>query len=439
MSSSPRNVIILGAAGRDFHDFNVFWRDREEYRVVAFTAAQIPDIDGRTYPPELTGPRYPDGIPIYAEEHLPRLIRENHVELCSLAYSDLKHLDVMHKASLVMACGANFMLLGSDATMVASSKPVIAVCAVRTGCGKSQTSRAVVKTLKELGKKVAAVRHPMPYGDLRKQVCMRFATLEDMDRHDCTIEEREEFEPHIRAGNVVYCGIDYERILREAEQEADVILWDGGNNDLPFYKPDLFICVTDPHRPGHELSYYPGETNLRMADVLIVNKMDTASPESIDVVLSNIAAVNPKATVIHANSPLTVEGSQQISGKRVLVVEDGPTVTHGEMPYGAGHVAARKFGAAAIVDPRPTAVGSIRDTFAKYPHCKDVLPAMGYGDKQMRELEQTINAAECDLVLIGTPIDLGRMLTLNKPALRVIYELEEREPGQLRKAIRGVL
>ncbi len=434
-----RKVIIMGAAGRDFHDFNTYWRDHPHYEVVAFTAAQIPDIHDRVYPPELAGPRYPGGIPIYAEEQMSDLIARLGAELVAIAYSDLPHEEVMHKAALVTAAGADFCMLGHRHTMLRSSRPVIAVCAVRTGCGKSQTSRAVVRILKRLGKKVAAVRHPMPYGDLRKQVCQRFATLEDLDLHECTIEEREEFEPHITAGNVIFAGIDYQRILSAAEAEADVILWDGGNNDMPFFKPNLFITVVDPHRPGHERRYYPGETNLRMADLVIVNKVDTARPDDTELVLANIQAVNPRATVVQANSPVTVGDPEAIRGRRVLVVEDGPTLTHGEMKYGAGHIAARKFGADAICDPRPYAVGSIRTTFANYPHVTDVLPAMGYGERQMRELEQTINAVPCDLVLIGTPIDLGRLLRINKPALRVRYELEERQPGQLEEAIRKVV
>ncbi|MGD8450705.1 MAG: cyclic 2,3-diphosphoglycerate synthase [Phycisphaerae bacterium] len=439
MSVDPRKVIILGAAGRDFHDFNTYWRDNPAYEVVAFTATQIPDIEGRVYPPVLSGPRYPKGIPIYAEEELPKLIEQTGADLCTIAYSDLPHAVVMHKASLVNACGADFMILGHRHTMLKSNKPVIAVCAVRTGCGKSQTSRAVVSILKKLGKKVAAVRHPMPYGDLAKQVCQRFATLEDMDKHECTIEEREEYEPHIATGNVVFAGVDYAKILAAAEAEADVVLWDGGNNDMSFYKPDLYITVVDPHRPGHERAYYPGETNLHMADVIVVNKVGTARPEDVQTVLKNIAEVNPQATVIQANSPVTVSDPSQIKGKRVLVVEDGPTLTHGEMKYGAGHVAARQFGAAKIVDPRSVAVGSIRNTFAKYTHVSEVLPAMGYGDTQVKELEQTINAVDCDLVLIGTPIDLGRMLKINKPTMRVLYELEERQPGQLEAAIRKVV
>ncbi|MFH1748125.1 MAG: cyclic 2,3-diphosphoglycerate synthase [Planctomycetota bacterium] len=439
MSSETRKVIIMGAAGRDFHDFNTYWRDNPAFEVVAFTATQIPDIEGRVYPPVLSGQRYPQGVPIFAEEELPALIEKHGVDLCAIAYSDLPHEVVMHKAALVNACGADFVMLGHRHTMIKSNKPVIAVCAVRTGCGKSQTSRAVVTILKKLGKKVAAIRHPMPYGDLSKQICQRFAKLSDLDKHDCTIEEREEYEPHIAAGNVVYAGVDYGRILAEAEKEADVILWDGGNNDMSFYKPDLYITVVDPHRPGHERRYYPGETNLHMADVIVVNKMSTAEAADIEVVLKNIAEVNPGATVIKANSPVTVERPELLKGKRVLVVEDGPTLTHGEMKYGAGHVAARQCGAAAIVDPRPVAVGSIKETFAKYTHVSEVLPAMGYGDKQMQELQETINAVDCDAVVIGTPIDLGRMLKINKPATRVLYELEEQQPGQLEAAIRKIL
>ncbi len=439
MSSEKRRVIILGAAGRDFHDFNTFWKDRSDCEVVAFTATQIPDIEGRVYPPVLSGPKYPQGIPIYAESELPDLIRRLDADLCAMAYSDQPHEAVMHKGALVNACGADFIMLGHRHTMLKSNKPVIAVCAVRTGSGKSQTSRAVVRILKKLGKKVAAIRHPMPYGDLAKQVCQRFATLEDMDKHQCTIEEREEYEPHIAAGNLVFAGVDYAKILAAAEAEVDVILWDGGNNDMSFYKPDLYITVVDPHRPGHELHYYPGETNLRMADVIVVNKIDTARPEDVKTVLYNIAAANPRATVIRANSPVRVDQPELVKGKKVLVVEDGPTLTHGEMRYGAGDIAAKRFGAAAIIDPRPYAVGSIKGTFAKYTHVTEVLPAMGYGRKQMTELEQTINAVPCDLVLIGTPIDLGRMLKLNKPALRVSYELEEQTPGQLEAAVRKVV
>jgi len=439
MNSAKRKLIILGAAGRDFHDFNTYWRDNPDVEVVAFTATQIPDIHGRTYPAVLAGPKYPKGIPIYAEEELPELIRRHGVDLCTIAYSDLPHEVVMHKAALVNAAGADFIILGHKHTMLKSRLPVIAVCAVRTGAGKSQTSRAVVRVLKKLGKKVAAVRHPMPYGDLSKQICQRYATYEDLDRYECTIEEREEYEPHIDAGNIIYAGVDYARILAEAEKEAEVILWDGGNNDMSFYKPDLYITVLDPHRPGHERRYYPGETNLYMADVIVLNKLNTARPEDIDTVLKSIQEVNPRATVVRANSPVTVDDPAAIRGKRVLVVEDGPTLTHGEMKYGAAHVAARQNGAAAVVDPRPHAVGSIKGTFEKYRHLTDILPAMGYGRKQIQELEQTINAVDCDVVLIGTPIDLRRVLKINKPTVRVSYELEEIEPGQLEAAIRKVI
>lgn len=432
-------VLILGAAGRDFHDFNVFWRNDARYRVVAFTAAQIPDIDDRIYPPVLAGKRYPKGIPIEPESQMTDLIERHRVQQVAMAYSDLPHLEVMHKAARANAAGADFRMLGPRNTMIKSKKPVIAVCAVRTGCGKSQTSRAVTSILKGMGKRVAAIRHPMPYGDLTQQICMRFAELEDLDRNKCTIEEREEFEPHIRAGNVIYAGIDYEKILRQAEKEADVILWDGGNNDLPFYVPDLHIVVADPLRPGHELSYYPGETNARMADVVVINKVSSARPEDVDTVERNIKSINRKARVIRADSPVTVDRPEEIRGKRVLVVEDGPTVTHGEMTIGAGHVAALKNGAAKIVDPRATAVGTISKTFEKYPHVKEVLPAMGYGKKQMRELEKTINAAECDLVLVGTPIDLGSLLKLNKPHMRVTYELATEATVALGREVRKIV
>ena len=431
----PTKAIIIGAAGRDFHDFNVFYRDDPRYRVVAFTAAQIPDIEGRVYPPELAGPYYADGIPIHAEEELPALIKEHGVHECSMAYSDLPHVEVMHKAALVNAAGADFRLMGWQSTMIKSSKPVVSVCAVRTGCGKSQTARRVTEILRDMGKRVAAIRHPMPYGDLSKQVCQRFASLEDMDHHDCTIEEREEYEPHIAMGNVIYAGVDYETILRRAEQEADVILWDGGNNDLPFYKPDLHIVVADPHRAGHELTYYPGETNARMAHVVVINKTETADPEDVKTVQRNIKAVNPAARVIKAKSPVTVDDPAAIRRKRVLVIEDGPTLTHGEMTIGAAHVAARQHQARKIIDPRPFAVGSIKRTFKKWAHLTDVLPAMGYGEKQMKELERTINRAECDLVLIGTPIDLGRLLKINKPHQRVRYELGKQATKALREEI----
>lgn len=439
MQTRKNKVIIIGAAGRDFHDFNTFWRNQEHHEVVAFTAAQIPDIAGRTYPPELSGPKYPQGIPIEPEEKLVDLIQKHGVDECVMAYSDLSHEEVMHKAALCNAAGADFRMLGHRHTMLKSTKPVIAVCAVRTGCGKSQTSRAVTGILKSMGKRVAAVRHPMPYGDLKKQICQRFATFEDLDHHHCTIEEREEFEPHIRAGNVVFAGIDYERILREAEKEADVILWDGGNNDLAFFKPNLYIVVADPHRPGHEIRYYPGETNSRMADVVVINKTGTARHDDIEVVEKNIRRINAKARIIRATSPVSAEKPETIKGKRVLIIEDGPTLTHGEMTFGAGHVAARKHEAAAIVDPRPYAVGTIKATFAKYPHVSEVLPAMGYGKKQMTELEQTINKADCDLVLIGTPIDLGRLLNINKPSLRVFYDTDEAATAALKLEIQGML
>jgi len=420
----PINVIILGAAGRDFHDFNVYYKNRPEYRVVAFTAAQIPDIDGRRYPAELAGEAYPEGIPIHAEEELAELIRRHDVQECCMSYSDLPHEVVMHKAALVNAAGADFRMLSPAHTMVKSKKPVVAVCAVRTGCGKSQTSRRVNEILKEMGKKTATIRHPMPYGDLRKQAWQRFASYEDLEKHECTIEEREEYEPHLAMGNLVFAGVDYERILAEAEKEADVILWDGGNNDVSFYEPDLLIVVADPHRPGHELRYYPGETNARMAEVVVINKVGTAKPDDVNIVENNIRRINPGATIIRAKSPVALDDPDAVRGKRVLVVEDGPTLTHGGMRYGAGHVAAREFGAAEIVDPRPYAVGSIRGTYEKYGHMTEILPSMGYGEKQMKELEETINAVDCDVVLIGTPIDLGRLLTINKPAVRVRYELD---------------
>ena len=432
-------VIIMGAAGRDFHDFNTFWREHDQYEVVAFTAAQIPDIAGRTYPPQLCGPKYPKGIPICPEEELAELIQKHNVEQVTIAYSDLPYDVVMHKAALVNAAGADFRIMGHRNTMLKSSKPVVAVCAVRTGCGKSQTSRKICEILKSMNKKVAVVRHPMPYGDLAEQVCQRFGTLEDMDLHKCTIEEREEYEPHIQAGNVVFAGVDYGEILRQAEAEADVVLWDGGNNDMSFYKPDLYIVVADPHRPGHEVRYYPGETNLRMADVIIINKVATANPENVRIVEENSRRLNPRAKIVMAHSPVSVADPGQIKGKKVLVVEDGPTLTHGEMTYGAGHVAATKFGAGEVVDPRPFAVGSIKGTFEKYNHLTDILPAMGYGGRQVAELEQTINAIDCDLVLIGTPIDLGKLLKINKPTMRVTYELDEQPAGTLEEAVKGIL
>jgi len=422
---SKQRILIMGAAGRDFHNFNVYFRDNADYEVVAFTATQIPNIEGRVYPAELAGPNYPGGIPIHPEDDLVKLIKEEQIDQVIFAYSDISHEYVMHKASQVMAAGADFRLMGADHTMLKSSKPVVAVCAVRTGCGKSQTTRHVCDLLKGMGKKVVAIRHPMPYGNLVKQACQRFATYEDMDAHDCTIEEREEYEPHISRGIVVYAGVDYEQILREAEKEADVIVWDGGNNDLPFYQPDLFIVVADPHRPGHELRYHPGEANLRAADVVVINKVDTAGVEGVNEVREHIAQVNPEAVVIEAASPVFVDEPEAIRGKKVLVVEDGPTLTHGEMAYGAGVVAARRFGAAELIDPRPYAVGTIAETYRKYPTTGKVLPAMGYGQAQMKELGETIDKTPADLVIIATPIDLRRIVEINKPNQRVIYELQE--------------
>ncbi len=420
-----KRVIIMGAAGRDFHNFNVYFRDNEEFEVVAFTATQIPDIDGRKYPAELAGKLYPDGIMIYNESELPELIKKFDVDQVVFAYSDVPYDYIMSRSAIVNAAGADFVLMGAKTTQLKSSKPVIAVCAVRTGCGKSQTTRKVAKILQEAGKKVVAIRHPMPYGNLVEQKVQRFAELSDLDKYKCTIEEREEYEPHIVSGTVIYAGVDYEAILREAEKEADVILWDGGNNDLPFYKSDLHITVADPHRPGDELFYYPGEANLRAADVVLINKIDTADPDSILAVRESIQMVNPDAVVIDGASPIFVEDYQLIKGKRVLVVEDGPTLTHGEMTYGAGVVAAEKFGAKELVDPRPYTVGTITETFKKYPEIGTLLPAMGYSDQQIKDLEETINKTECDVVVIGTPIDLRKLVNINKPAVRVTYELQE--------------
>jgi predicted GTPase len=434
-----RKVVIMGAAGRDFHNFNTLFRDNPDCEVVAFTAAQIPDIEGRTYPPVLAGPLYPQGIPIRAEEELESLIREHAVDEVWFSYSDVSHLDLMHKGSQVVAWGAHFGICSATRTMVRSSRPVIAITAVRTGVGKSQTTRYISTILREMGKKVVAVRHPMPYGDLAKQAVQRFATYEDLDRHETTIEEREEYEPHIDNGFIVYAGVDYEKILRQAEQEAEVILWDGGNNDTPFYRPDLHITLVDPHRPGHEISYYPGETNLRMSDLLIVNKVNTADPKNVEAVLESCRRFNPKARVLQCRSVVKVDNPELIRGKRALVVEDGPTLTHGGMTYGAGWFAARDAGAAEIVDPVPYAVGSIRDTYAKYPNARQILPAMGYGEKQVRELEATIEAVPADVVVEGTPIDLKRILRVSKPVANVRYELEEVEPGVLAEAVRRVV
>ena len=418
-------TIIMGAAGRDFHNFNVYFRDNENYEVVAFTATQIPNIEGRKYPKELSGSLYPNGIPIYPESDLPQLIKENDIDQVVFAYSDVPHEYVMHKASLVNACGPDFRLMGTKNTQLKSNKPVISICAVRTGSGKSQTTRRVSKIMIDLGYKVAAIRHPMPYGDLVKQKVQRFATYADLDKNECTIEEREEYEPHIDNGVLVFAGVDYEAILREAEKEVDIILWDGGNNDISFYKPDLSIVVADPHRPGHELKYYPGETNLYLADVFVINKVDTAAPENVITVRENLRSINPAATIIEGASPLFVDDPESIQGKRVLVIEDGPTLTHGGMAYGAGWVAARRFGAKEIVDPRPFAVGSILATYQKYPGTGTILPAMGYGSDMVKDLEKTINASDVDMVISATPIDLTRIIKVNKPMQRVRYELQE--------------
>ena len=439
MSNAKVRTLIMGAAGRDFHNFNVWWKHQPELEVVCFTAAQIPDIDGRAYPAVLAGPHYPNGIPIHSESQLESLIREYDVDLVAFSYSDVSYPYVMHQAATVNAAGAQFVLLGADQTMIPSIRPVIAVGAVRTGCGKSQTARRVAQILKGMGHRVAVIRHPMPYGDLSQQICQRFASVADMDLHKCTIEEREEYEPHIAMGNLVFAGVDYELILRRAETEADVILWDGGNNDLPFYRPDLDIVVTDPHRAGHELAYYPGETNLRMADLVIVNKVDSALPADVALVESNVKAVNPRARILRAASPVTVKNPELITGKRVLVIEDGPTLTHGEMRYGAGWVAAKQLGAAAIVDPRPYARGSIQGVFEKYAHLTEILPAMGYGEKQIAELSETIAAVPCDSVLIATPIDLGHVLKLEKPNTRALYELDEQDKDALPREITAAI
>ena len=423
-----RNIVIIGAAGRDFHNFNVYYRDNEQFNVVAFTAAQIPNIDNRKYPSELAGKLYPKGIPIFPEEELTYLIDKFDVDECVFSYSDVPYQKVMALSALVNAAGANFTLLGPKATMLKSTKPVISVCATRTGCGKSQTARKVIEILMAQGLKVVAVRHPMPYGDLVAQKVQRFATLDDLKKYRCTIEEMEEYEPHIVRGNVIYAGVDYEAILRAAENDpngCDLIIWDGGNNDFPFFKPDLAITVVDPHRPGNELSYYPGEVNLRIADVIIINKIDTANPEGIQTVSQNIALVNPQATVIYAASPVRVDHPEIIRDKRVLVIEDGPTLTHGEMQIGAGIIAARQYGARECVDPRPFVVGKLAETFQKYPKIGPLLPAMGYSEDQIRDLEDTIARTDCDSVVIGTPIDLTRILKIKQPSARVYYELQE--------------
>jgi predicted GTPase len=421
-----RKIVIAGAAGRDFHNFNVVFRGREDVDVVAFTATQIPDIEGRVYPPELAGERYPDGIPIVPEDELAELVARAAVDEVVFAYSDVTHEHVMHVASIALAAGADYRLLGPRSTQLTSAKPVVAVCAVRTGSGKSQTTRHVAAVLRATGKRVAVLRHPMPYGDLTRQAVQRFERYEDLDAADCTIEEREEYEPHLAEGNLVFAGIDYEAILGRAEEEADVVVWDGGNNDTPFLAPDLHLVVVDPHRAGHELRYHPGEQNLRMADVCVVNKTDTAPPEGLDAVLDSIHRVNPDARIVRAASPFHIEeDTHEIRGKRVLAIEDGPTLTHGGMSYGAAVLAAKQHGASRLVDPRPFAVGSIKETFARYPHLTELLPAMGYGRRQMEELRETIARSDAELVLIGTPIDLRRVIELDKPALRVTYRLQE--------------
>jgi predicted GTPase len=420
-----RRVVIMGAGGRDFHNFNTVFRNDPDTKVVAFTAAQIPGIDDRVYPPSLAGMLYPDGIPIVPEESLTDLVRRERVDEVVLAYSDLSHVDVMHKASIAMAAGADFRLLGPAATMLRSSKPVVAVCAVRTGCGKSQTSRYVGQALLDAGFKVALVRHPMPYGDLERMRVQRFATLADIDASDPTVEEREEYEAPVRMGMVMYAGVDYEEILRRAEKEADVVIWDGGNNDFAFYAPDLYITVVDPLRPGHELTYHPGEVNLRLADVVVVNKVDTADAAAVSQVVRNIEEANPRAVIVTAASPVTLEDGPSIEGKRVVVVDDGPTITHGGMAFGAGFVAAQQGGAAEIIDPRPYAQGSLAATYEKFPHIGAVLPAMGYGDEQLAELARTIREIDCDVVVLGTPMDLGRLADLGHPVRRVTYDLQE--------------
>jgi len=432
-------TVIMGAAGRDFHDFNVFFRADDRYEVVAFTAAQIPDIAGRAYPAELAGPLYADGIPIVPESDLAALIADREVERVVFSYSDVSHEEVMHRASLVNAAGADFVLLGWHQTALPAAKPVVAVCAVRTGAGKSQTTRRVAEILEEAGKRVAVIRHPMPYGDLSRQRLQRFATYDDLETADCTIEEREEYEPHLARGRLVFAGLDYAAILEAAQAEADVLVWDGGNNDTPFYVPTLYIVVADPLRPGHEMRYHPGETNLRRADVVVINKVDSATPEGVAEVKANVAAVNPGAVVVEAESPVTAEDPEALAGKKVLCVEDGPTLTHGEMAFGAAVVAARRAGAAELVDPRPYLVGSLRDTFEAYPHIGALLPAMGYGDGMVADLEATINATPADVVVAGTPIDLGRLINTGKPVVRVRYDLRVVSRPALEEIVRDRL
>lgn len=428
-------VIIMGAAGRDFHNFNVYFRDNERYRVVGFTATQIPDIDGRLYPPELCGSQYPEGIPIYSDARLADLIREHRVDLVAFSYSDVSHHEVMHQASVVTAAGADFIIIGAPYTMIESKRRVVSVCAVRTGCGKSQTSRQVLRILQKAGNRVVSVRHPMPYGDLTQQVVQRFASYEDLDRQRCTIEEREEYEPVIAMGAVVYAGVDYEKILRQAETEADVVVWDGGNNDTPFFKPDVAIVVFDPHRVGHETAYHPGETNMLMADIAVINKVDSADPEAVEQLRQTITAHNPGADIVLAESAILADDPGKIKGRRVLVVEDGPTLTHGEMAYGAGMIAAKRFGAADVVDPRPFLTGTLEKTFAKYPHMGPLLPAMGYSPEQIADLEATINRADCDLVVAATPIDLTQLIAIKKPVVRIRYEYQDHSAPTLEETL----
>lgn len=431
-------TVIMGAAGRDFHNFNTVFRGDEKFEVVAFTATQIPNIEGRRYPPELSGELYPDGIPIYPETEISKIIKDENIDQVIFAYSDVSHQYVMELSAKINALGAQFSTMGADQTMVKSSKPVVAVCAVRTGSGKSQTTRRVAEVLGAMGKRVAVIRHPMPYGDLASQAVQRFAEYADLEKHQVTIEEREEYEPHISRGNVVFAGVDYEAILRTAEKEADVILWDGGNNDMPFYKPDLMFTIADPHRAGHELTYYPGSTCARLADVVIINKVNTAERADVELVRNNILSVNPGVILIEANSPVTVDNPELIKGKRVLVVEDGPTLTHGGMKYGAGVVAAEESGAAELIDPRPYAVGSIKEAFEKYPDIGKLLPAMGYGNGQTKDLQDTINSVDCDSVVIGTPIDLTKIINIEKPSVRVSYELEEIGTPDIKEILSGI-
>ncbi len=432
-------VIIMGAAGRDFHNFNVYFRDNERYQVVAFTATQIPDIEGRVYPPELAGELYPDGMPIHTDEHLAKMIRKDRVDLVAFSYSDVTHNEVMHKASIVTAAGADFMIIGAPYTMLKSEKKIVSVCAVRTGCGKSQTSREVVRILKKMGKKVVSVRHPMPYGDLTKQIVQRFATYDDFEKHACTIEEREEYEPVVDMGAIIYAGVDYEKILRQAEEEADVVVWDGGNNDTSFYKPDVNVVVFDPHRVGHETTFHPGETNMLLADIAVINKVDSADPKDVETLKQTIAKHNPKAKIVLADSEVSAENGESMAGKRVLVVEDGPTLTHGHMKFGAGVIAAQRYGAAEIIDPRPFLVGSLKETFEKYPEVGKVLPAMGYGEQQVKDLEATINACDCDIVVSATPIDLTRLVNIEKPTLRVRYAYRDNSKPTLGELVKEML